>query len=46
MVAIDYYIKNVENALADLKKAVASEKVQNQKEKSNEEINTEISYRL
>jgi hypothetical protein len=46
MVAIEQYIKNVEITLADLKKAVATEKIKNQAEKTNDEINTELSIRL
>lgn len=44
--SIDNYIKNVEAALADLKKAVAAEKIQNQKDKTNEQINEELCIRL
>lgn len=46
MVAIEQYIKNVEAALSDLKKAVAAEKIQNQAEKTDEQLNAELSIRL
>lgn len=43
--SIDSYIKNVESALADLKQAVAREKIQNQ-EKTDEQLNEIVSCRF
>jgi hypothetical protein len=45
MVAIEQYIKNVENALSDLKKGVEAERIQNQ-EKTDDELNTILSCRF
>lgn len=43
---LDYYIKNVETALAELKKAMERESIKNQKEKPDEQIHIEKPIRF
>lgn len=43
---LDYYIKNVETALAELKKAIARENIKNQKEQPEEQVQIEKPIRF